>query len=132
MVRLLSSKKKDFLEPIDDPCKAVVKKFKQRRISILKQSLKKLKKIPDAEQCLRQAVLIRNTFIKAKDLSPKVFERQLITQNAENADQTDILTQTLNNRTCMEEDDQEMDDSTNILTESSETTNYDCSQTALV
>lgn len=81
MVKLLSMKKKlAFLEPIDDHCRKTIKKFKEKRTKILKQSLSKLKKIPDAEQCLRQAVLIRNTFIRAKDLSPKQYERQLLTR----------------------------------------------------
>lgn len=94
MVKFLNMKKKlNFLEPIDDPCRAVIKKFKEKRTKILKQSLSKLKKIPDAEQCLRQAVLIRNTFIRAKDLSPKQFERQLLTQPLETLGQnhSDLL-----------------------------------------
>lgn len=80
-------KKLGFLEPIEDPCKVIMKRFKEKRTKILKQSMSKLKKIPDAEQCLRQAVLIRNTFIRAKDLSPRQFERQLLTQNIDNLDQ---------------------------------------------
>lgn len=81
MVKLLSMKKKlAFLDPIDDHCRKAMKRFKEKRTKILKQSLSKLKKIPDAEQCLRQAVLIRNTFIRAKDLSPKQYERQLLTR----------------------------------------------------
>lgn len=71
----------------------ILKRYKEKRTKILKQSLKKLKKIPDAEQCLRQAVLIRNTFIRAKDLSPRHFERQLLTAPADdlNRDHSDLL-----------------------------------------
>lgn len=43
----------------------------------MRQSLKKLKRIPDAELCLRQAVLIRNTYQTAKQLSGKQAVRQL-------------------------------------------------------
>ncbi|XP_067937385.1 uncharacterized protein [Watersipora subatra] len=86
-------RKLELLEPIEDPCRVVLKRFKEKRTKILKQSLKKLKKIPDAEQCLRQAVLIRNTFIRAKDLSPKHFERQLLTlpQDTLNKEHSDLL-----------------------------------------
>jgi len=103
MVRLLNMKKKlNFLSPIEDPCRVIIKRFKEKRTKILKQSLHKLKKIPDAEQCLRQAVLIRNTFIRAKDLSPRQFERQLLTQPEDQMDQThsellEDLTDSLNN-----------------------------------
>lgn len=85
--------KRKLIEPLNDPCRVVLKRFKEKRTKILKQSLKKLKDIPDAEQCLRQAVLIRNTFIRAKDLSPKTFERQLPTLTAESLDQdnSDLL-----------------------------------------
>lgn len=82
-------KRKELLEPLEDACRGVLKKFKEKRTKILKQSLGKLKRIPDAEQCLRQAVLIRNTFIRAKDLSPKQFERQLLTQGVRCVDETD-------------------------------------------
>ena len=86
-------RKLELLEPIEDPCRVVLKRFKEKRTKILKQSLKKLKKIPDAEQCLRQAVLIRNTFIHTKDLSPRHFERQLLTlpQDTLNKDHSDLL-----------------------------------------
>ena len=100
MVKFLSSKKKlPFLEPIENPCKVIIKRFKEKRTKILKQSMSKLKKIPDAEQCLRQAVLIRNTFIRAKDLSPRQFERQLLTQSTDNLDiyHSDLLQDLENN-----------------------------------
>lgn len=76
----MSKHRKAEAEQVDEACRDVIKRFKERRTKILKQSLKKLKRIPDAERCLRQAVLIRNTFIKAKDYSPKQFERHLLTQ----------------------------------------------------
>lgn len=79
----------DMVDPMEDACRSVLKRFKEKRTKILKQSLSKLKKIPDAEQCLRQAVLIRNTFIRAKDLSPKQFERQLLTQGIRCVDEMD-------------------------------------------
>ena len=84
MVKLLGMRKKlKSQSPTDDARRVVIKKFKKNRTKILKQSLSKLKSIPDAEQCLRQAVLNRNAFIRAKDLSPKRLERQLITESAE-------------------------------------------------
>lgn len=94
-------RKISLIEPIDDPVRIVAKRFKEKRTKILKQSLKKLKQIPDAEQCLRQAVLIRNTFIRAKDLSPKTFERQLsdISADAMLKDNSDLLTDLIDNQT---------------------------------
>lgn len=46
-----------------------VKLFRRCRKKVLRTSLAKLKKIPDAEQCLRRAVLIRNTYICANNLT---------------------------------------------------------------
>lgn len=106
MVKFLSSKNKlPFLEPIENPCKVIIKRFKEKRTKILKQSMSKLKKIPDAEQCLRQAVLIRNTFIRAKDLSPRQFERQLLTQSTDNLDiyHSDLLQDLENKNNNMSE-----------------------------
>ena len=75
MVKITISKKNIDVESLEDACRAEVKMFKKKRTKVLKQSLSKLKKIPDAEQCLRRAVLIRNTFIRVKNLTPKQFER---------------------------------------------------------
>lgn len=79
MVRVLSNNKRRLscLKPIDDARTTVLKKLKESRHRVIRQSLNKLKMIPDAEQCLRQAVLIRNTFHCAKQLSPREIEKHL-------------------------------------------------------
>lgn len=113
-------RKFDLVEPVDDPCRVVLKRFKEKRTKILKQSLKKLKKIPDAEQCLRQAVLIRNTFIRAKDLSPKTFERQLLTLPADTLDKdhSDLLID------LDEQMNRNVDEECNSITQCSEKSQY--------
>lgn len=50
---------------------------------IIKQSITKLKKIQDAEQCLRQAVLIRNTYHCAKKLSADQIQRHMDNEKSE-------------------------------------------------
>lgn len=74
-------RKISLIDPIDNPVVVIAKRFTEKRTRILKQSREKLNQIPDATQCLRQAVLIRNTFIRAKNLSPETFERQLSQPN---------------------------------------------------
>lgn len=111
----LSMKRKlELIAPIDeDPCKVVLRRFKEKRTKILKQSLRKLKEIPDAEQCLRQAVLIRNTFIRAKDLSPKQFERQLLTLPTQTLqkDNSDLLVDLHDRLGSNSDSEEESDDS---------------------
>ena len=70
-----------------DPLKSIMKKFRKKRTRIIEQSRCKLRKIHDAEQCLNQAVLIRNTIIRAKDLKPQQFERDLLLRKLQNIDQ---------------------------------------------
>lgn len=52
-------------------------------MEILKQSIRKLKKIPDAERCLRQAVLIRNTYNTAKQLTNDQIKHHITEENNE-------------------------------------------------
>lgn len=78
MVRLVSMRKRmNFLKPIDDAKTAINKRLREKRTQLLKQSIKKLKKIPDAECCLRQAVLIRNTYQNVKQLSNEQIRQQI-------------------------------------------------------
>jgi len=53
-----------------DRCSQLSKEiFKAKRIQVIKQCIKKLKKIEDVETCLREALLIKNTYHAAKLLT---------------------------------------------------------------
>lgn len=84
MVRLLSMKRRlNCLKPLDDQKTSLAKRFKEKRVRIIKQSITKLKKIQDAEQCLRQAVLIRNTYHCVKQLSPNQIQKHMDEEKSE-------------------------------------------------
>lgn len=84
MVRLLSMKRRlNCLKPLDDQKTSLAKRFKEKRVRIIKQSITKLKKIQDAEQCLRQAVLIRNTYHCVKKLSANQIQKHLDEEKCE-------------------------------------------------
>lgn len=84
MVRLLSMKRRlNCLKPLDDQKTTLTKRFKEKRVKIIKQSITKLKKIHDAEQCLRQAVLIRNTYHSVKKLSADQIQQHLEEEKSE-------------------------------------------------